>query len=83
VSEARPGGTATYAYNAADELTQAGSVIYGYDQNGNETAAGGRTFTYDLANRLSSTTSGSTTFSYSYDGGEQGVRSCVRALTST
>ena len=35
---------------------------------GNETAAGSRTFTYDLANRLKTTTSGSTTTTYSYDG---------------
>lgn len=74
-TEGRPGGTTTYSYNAADELTSAsgpgGSVMYSSDQNGNQTQAGSRTFAYDLANRLKSTTLGSTT-TYTYDGA--GVR---------
>jgi YD repeat-containing protein len=43
-------------------------VNYTYDGNGNQTAAGTRTFAFDLANRVKSTTSGATTITYSYDG---------------
>ncbi|MFL6546031.1 MAG: hypothetical protein ACJ8LM_12740, partial [Candidatus Udaeobacter sp.] len=32
-----PSGTTTYTYNGLDELTQAGSTAYTYDQNGNVT----------------------------------------------
>jgi len=68
LTEARPSATTTYTYDAADEMTAAGSTTHTYDQNGNETTAGLRTFSYNLANRLSSTTSAGTTTSYSYDG---------------
>src|SRR5581483_8629949 len=68
LSEQRPSGTKSYTYNNADQLTQAGSTAYTYDQNGNEKTAGSTTFSYDLANRLVSTTSGSTTTTYTYDG---------------
>ncbi|HEX6701714.1 MAG TPA: DUF6531 domain-containing protein [Gaiellaceae bacterium] len=68
LTEARPTGTTSYTYNAADQLTQAGSTAYTYDQNGNQKTAGSRTFTYDLANRIVSTTSGSTTTTYTYNG---------------
>lgn len=68
LTEARPSGTTTYTYNAADQLTQAGATSYTYDQNGDQTTAGSTTFAYDLANRLISTTTGSTTTTYAYDG---------------
>jgi RHS repeat-associated protein len=68
LSEQRPSGTATSTYNVADELTQAGTTSYAYDQNGNELSAGPRTFTWDLANRLRTTTLGSATTTYVYDG---------------
>jgi RHS repeat-associated protein len=41
---------------------------YTFDQNGNELAAGARTFSYDLANRIVSTASSSTATTYRYDG---------------
>jgi RHS repeat-associated protein len=68
LTETRPSGITSYAYNAADELTQAGTTSYGYDQNGNEISAGARTLSYDVASRLSSTTSGGATATYGYDG---------------
>jgi RHS repeat-associated protein len=68
LTEARPTGTTMYTYNVADQLTQAGTTAYTYDQNGNEKSAGSRTFSYDLANRLLSTTSGSTTTTHTYNG---------------
>ena len=68
LTETRPSASKTYAYNAADQLTQAGTTGYTYDQNGNEKTAGSTTFSYDLANRLVSTTTGTTTTTYTYDG---------------
>ncbi|MEV0726977.1 LamG-like jellyroll fold domain-containing protein [Micromonospora purpureochromogenes] len=52
-----------------------GSITYGYDNNGNETSkvttgfagAGSNTYTYDLADRLTSWTAGTTTTAYAYD----------------
>jgi YD repeat-containing protein len=64
-TETRPTGTTTYTYNDSDQLTSqsgpGGTVNYSYDANGNETGAGNRTFTYDLANRLATTTASGTT----------------------
>jgi RHS repeat-associated protein len=54
-------------------------MTYTYDRNGNQKAAGPTTFSYDLANRLVSTTSGTTTTTYTYDG--LGRR--LRAATGT
>ncbi len=68
LTEQRPSGTKTYTYNNADQLMQAGTTNYTYDQNGNEKTAGSTAFSYDLANRLISTTSGTTTTTYTYDG---------------
>lgn len=69
LNEQRPGApTTTYTYDFRDRLLSAGSISYTYDQNGNELSAGTRTFTYDLANRLKTTTQGSTTTTYLYDG---------------
>jgi len=69
LTEQRPGvATTSYAYDARDRLLQAGSTSYTWDQNGNQLAAGSRTFAYDLGNRLRSTTQGSTTTTYLYDG---------------
>ena len=63
------GGTVTNStYNEDDQLLSAGTTNYSYDHNGNQTQAGSRTFSYDAANRLVSTTSGSTSDTYTYDG---------------
>ncbi|MGH3133057.1 MAG: DUF6531 domain-containing protein [Gaiellaceae bacterium] len=79
ISEQRPSGTTTYAYDAADRLIQAGMDPYTYDQNGNTLSAGNRTFSYDLANRMQTTALGSTTTTYAYDG--DGIR--LQASTGT
>lgn len=50
-----------------------------YDSNVNQLSAGAQSFAYDLANRLTSTVSGSTTTAYIYDG--DGVR--LQASTGT
>lgn len=72
LSEQRPAGTTSYAYDARDRLLSAGATSYSYDQNGNELSAGSRTFTWDLANRLKTTTLSPTTTTYTYDG--DGIR---------
>ena len=82
LSEARPAGTTTYSYNAADELTQAGSTLFAYDKNGNQLQKGTRSFTYDLANRLRTTTQGSTTTTYAYDGGGKRLRASTGTQNS-
>lgn len=60
------------AASSLDELLSqsgpGGTVSYTYDSNCNQTGAGSETFAYDLANRLSSTTSGGTTITYTSDG---------------
>jgi RHS repeat-associated protein len=68
LTEQRPGGTTTYAYDQMDRLLGAGSTSYSYDRNGNQLSAGSRAFTWDLANRLRSTTGSGTTTTYTYDG---------------
>jgi RHS repeat-associated protein len=73
-------GTITYDYNAADQLTQktqGSSTSYTYDANGNQATGGSRTFTYDLADRLVSTTASSVTTTYAYDGDDRRVSSTV------
>lgn len=71
LTEARPAGTTTYEYSAADELlSQSGATTatFTHDANGNMTASGAKTYTYDLANRMKTAEVGTTTTSYSYDG---------------
>lgn len=82
VTETRPSGTTSYSYDAGDELTDAGGVSYGYDRNGNEILAGTRTFTYDLANRVASTTSGGVTTDYTYDGDGNRTRATSGSSTT-
>lgn len=65
------GGTTTYNYDNADQLTSTTGLVaktYGYDSNGNQATAGARTFTYDSEARMLSTTQGGTTTTYAYDG---------------
>ncbi len=68
LTEARPVGITAYSYNAADQLTHVDSTSYAYDANGNQVSRGADSFSYDLANRLSSAAVGSTTTEYTYDG---------------
>ncbi|MFG1954728.1 LamG-like jellyroll fold domain-containing protein [Micromonospora sp. NPDC048830] len=60
--------------NAAGTVTL-GSITYGYDANGNETSkattgfagSASNTYTYDLADRLTSWSNGTTSTTYAYD----------------
>ncbi len=53
----------TFGYNADDELASET-----YDANGNTLATGGKTFSYDAENRLTSMNSGAVTIVYDGDG---------------
>lgn len=76
LAEARPSGTTNYVYNNQNELCAASTSgtpscsapTFSYDANGNETAAGSRTFIYNAANQVVSTTNAGTATSYTYDG---------------
>src|SRR2546429_7246192 len=62
------GATSSYSYNAAGQLTTAGSTAYAYDAAGNLTAAGPDSFSWDWAGQLVQATVGGTSSSYRYDG---------------
>jgi RHS repeat-associated protein len=64
-------GTATYAYDAADEvtgITGVGATSFTYDLDGNQLTAGSTTFTWSLAPRMKTSTASGTTTTYLYDG---------------
>jgi len=56
--------TASFSYDADDRILSTES----YDNNGNTTVSGSRTFTYDFANRLKSMNGGAVTLLYDGDG---------------
>jgi RHS repeat-associated protein len=59
----------------SNRLTQAGTTTYTYDANGNLTAIStGRTFAWDVFNRLTSTTASGSTVTYTYNGDGLKVR---------
>lgn len=72
LTEQTPTQNITYYYNALDQVTSIGFAPWTYDQNGNHISRGDKTYTYDQANRLKTSTIPPTTTSYSYDG--EGVR---------
>jgi hypothetical protein len=57
----------TCTYNAADRITSIGSTSYTYDNNGNLSARGSDSFSWDAADRLTSATVGSTTTTFAYN----------------
>ncbi|WP_203909341.1 RHS repeat-associated core domain-containing protein [Rhizocola hellebori] len=57
----------TYTYDWADRIVSWNATVYAYDKSGNRTQAGGKTFTYDAANRLQSASDG-TTYQYTARG---------------
>jgi len=73
----------TYAYDANDRLTSAGSTTYGYDANGNQTGAGGNTYTWDDENRLSGASNSSGSVSYTYRGDGLRASKTVGGVTTS
>ncbi|MBL8154343.1 MAG: RHS repeat-associated core domain-containing protein [Anaerolineae bacterium] len=75
------GGATTvtnYAYNAANQLIQAGSANLTYDSNGNMLNDGTNAYTWDRANRLLSMGGAS----YAYDGEGRRVKQTVGATVT-
>lgn len=69
----------SFSYNPGDQLTTVQTRLFGtstvlntttntYDADGNQTANGARTFAYDLAGRMTSTTQAGISTNYTYDG---------------
>ena len=75
-------GTTTldYTYDDADQMTDVEGTAYDYDDNGNQTAAGSDTFTWDHENRLAGTDIDSVSGTYAYNG--DGLRTS-RTIAST
>lgn len=77
----------TDTLKTSNGATTLGSITYGYDANSNETSkvttgfagAASNTYTYDLADRLTSWTAGATTTDYAYD--DSGNRTQVGSKT--
>ncbi len=61
-------GSTTYSYDRADRITSVGGTTYTENANGNLTARGSDSFTYDQANRLKSASVSGTGSTYAYDG---------------
>ena len=61
-------GTANYTYDTDNRLTAINGVANTFDLNGNMTAKGADTYTYDFEDRLKQSTIGGTASQYQYDG---------------
>ncbi len=87
VSEKIGTGTiATYGYDAADQLltvTQGPAVTtYGYNPNGDQTAAGLNSSAFNTARQTKTVTTPAGTVTYGYDGDSNRVASTVGAVTT-
>ena len=71
-----------YQYDDANRLVMAGDVSVGWDNNGNMTSFGSRTYTYDHANRLTQVVSGTLTTEFTYNGVGDRVRKTVDGVTT-
>ena len=78
--------TALTAAQVLDHRTKGSTTppttAYSYDQNGNETAKGTRTFVWNVANQLTSTTQSGTTTTYTYDADNKRLSSVSGAATT-
>ncbi len=76
------GGTESYSYNSANMLLTRGVNTYTNDANGNTLTGGGRTNTWDSANRLVQCVNGSTTSTFTYAADGIRHRSVVNGTTT-
>lgn len=60
-------GSLAYQVNGLSQYTTVNSNSYGYDLNGNLTSDGGRTYTYDVENRLVEVSGGGSSMTLRYD----------------
>ena len=67
----------SFGYNADDQLSSEA-----YDQNGNTIATGGKNFTYDAENHLTSMTASGTAVTMIYDGFGNRVAKTVNGVTT-
>jgi RHS repeat-associated protein len=85
-TEQRSGKPMTaYTYDAADEMrsaTGSSTTTYHYDADGNETAAGARTVSYDATGHIKSTSSGGTATSFVYDGDGNRIQSTTGTVVT-
>jgi RHS repeat-associated protein len=72
-----------YTYDDADQLTDVEGVSYGYDQNRNLTSRGGDSFAWDYRNRMTESTVGGLTTTYTYNGDGVRVSRTAGAQTTT
>ena len=75
--------TTNYTNDDADQMTAAGGVAYGYDNNGNQTSRGADTFSYNAENRLTATNLTGTAGSYAYNGDGLRTSRTIGATTTT
>jgi RHS repeat-associated protein len=76
-------GSYTYGDPAHEHaVTAAGAATYSYDANGNMRSGAGKTFTWDVQNRLTSVTQNGTTTTFGYGPGEERVRKTQGANTT-
>ena len=73
----------TYGYDNANRMTKAGGITYTWDNNGNLTNDGTATYLYDRANRMISTTVGSVTTQFSYNGDGARLKQIANGVVTT
>jgi RHS repeat-associated protein len=80
---ALPPAVSSATYDAADELKTwgAGSPVYTYDQNGNLTSDGVKTYTWNGRNQLASVSGGGVTASFQYDAFGRRVQKTIGTTT--
>ena len=75
-------GVVNYQYDDANRMVMTGGVPVGWDDNGNMTSFGSRTYEYDHANRVTSVTSGTLTTAFTYNGAGDRVAKTVDGVTT-
>lgn len=72
----------SYAYDAANRLTNVAGQSYSWDANGNLLSDGASTYTYDKANRLVAVGQGGVNYTYAYNGLGDRLSQTVSGVTT-
>jgi len=75
--------TTVYTYDNANRLTNVGPIAYIWDNNGNLLNDGVFTYTYDTADRLITTTQGTNTYTFKYNGLGDRLRQAANGVVTT